>query len=423
MDTIVALSSGRPPAAIAVVRISGPAAKAVAATLAGSLPPARQAAVRTLRQAGAPLDRALVLVFDRPASATGEDLVEFHCHGGRAVVDAVEAAVLTRPDVRRALPGEFTRRALIHGRIDLAEAEGLADLLAAETETQRRAAWQGAGGAIGRQVRDWMMRLSELAADIEVRIDYDDEGDTPTVAPDIGTPLRALSDEMRNVVAAPPIERVRDGISVVIAGPPNAGKSTLINALAERDVAIISPVSGTTRDRLEAPVQREGVAYLLTDTAGLTDTVDPVEAQGIALSREALERADIVLWLSADAPPPHPHLLTVHAKADLPERSRPPAGALAIAAVTGRGVTELWNAIACEARALLPQDDALVITRRQRDLLASVDHELSQAGEAIDWLLLAEHVRAARHLLATLLGVNATETMLDTLFSRFCLGK
>jgi len=252
MKTIVAVSSGRPPAAIAVIRLSGGDALAAARTIAGTLPEPRQAKVRRLRDGdGATLDRALVLVFPGPQSATGEDLVEFHCHGGRAVVDAVERALLAHPGVRRAEPGEFTRRALIHGRIDLAEAQGLADLLTAETERQRIAAIGAAEGRISAAVRGWMDRLSGLAARIEAMLDFSDEDDVGEEDLNrVHQDIVALVDDMTIVVSAPPVERLRDGLRVVLAGPPNAGKSTLINLLCEREVAIVTPIAGTTRDRI-----------------------------------------------------------------------------------------------------------------------------------------------------------------------------
>lgn len=417
-DTIVALSSGAPPAAIAVVRVSGPAAFTAVQELAGTLPPPRRAGLRTLRQGDEVIDRALVLVFPGPASATGEDLVELHCHGGRAVVGAVEAALLIAPGVRRAAPGEFTRRALASGRIDLAEAEGLADLLAAETQAQRRAAWAGAGGRLSTLVQDWMARLAVITAELELAIDHDeDAGDAEAFR----TALLALATEWQTALAAPPVERLRDGIRVVLAGPPNAGKSTLINALAERDVAIVSPVAGTTRDRLEAPVARSGVAYLLVDTAGLTATVDPVEAIGVARANEAVQAADLVLWLG-DGPEP-PGAIRVHAKADLSDRRPSSAASVAVSARTGDGIGALWECIAGRAAALLPRDDTISLNGRQRGLLAEAADELAAVTRERDLLIVAEQGRRARSLLGSLLGLDATEAMLDALFGRFCLGK
>lgn len=418
MKTIVAVSSGRPPAAIAVIRLSGGDALAAARTIAGTLPEPRQAKVRRLRDGdGATLDRALVLVFPGPQSATGEDLVEFHCHGGRAVVDAVERALLAHPGVRRAEPGEFTRRALIHGRIDLAEAQGLADLLTAETERQRIAAIGAAEGRISAAVRGWMDRLSGLAARIEAMLDFSDEDDVGEEDLNrVHQDIVALVDDMTIVVSAPPVERLRDGLRVVLAGPPNAGKSTLINLLCEREVAIVTPIAGTTRDRIEAPVTRHGIPFVLTDTAGLTVTEDAVERIGVARAEEAIAGADILLWLD-DAPPPR-EAIWLLAKAD--ERSGRD-GRLPIARDDAASIETLWGRIVESAVALLPREDELSFDRSQRD--AAVAAIAALEGRADDALVLAEQLRVAAKALATILGVDATEAMLDALFGKFCIGK
>ncbi|RIA44400.1 tRNA modification GTPase trmE [Hephaestia caeni] len=422
-DTIVALSSGAPPAAIGIIRLSGPDAFAVAAVVAGPLPAPREAALRALRgDDGALLDRALVLVFAGPATATGEDLVEFHCHGGRAVVAAVEEALLRHPGVRRAEPGEFTRRALAAGRIDLAQAEGLGDLLMAETETQRRAAIASAEGAIGRAVGAWTQRLVILSAQVEAALDFADEDDVAVDLASVTAGVGALAGEMAAFLDAPTIERLRDGIRVVLAGAPNAGKSTLLNALAERDAAIVSPISGTTRDRIDIPVARDGIAYLLTDTAGLRDASDdPIEAIGIDRAREAIGAADIVLWLD-DAPPPA-GAVSIYARADLPGRSAAPEGRLAVSALTGEGIAALWRALAVRAGRLLPRLDQPVLNLRQRDLCRQAHGELAAITTDSDPLMVAEHLRRARTALDRITGAAGTEAMLDALFSRFCIGK
>ncbi len=419
-DTIVALSSGRPPAAIGVIRVNGPMALAAVERLAGALPPARRAALRVLRAPdGTMLDRALVLVFPGPASATGEDLVELHCHGGRAVVAAVETA-LVEGGIRAALPGEFTRRALVNGRIDLAEAEGLADLLAAETEAQRRAAIASAEGQVGRAVRGWLATLTSLAARVEAAIDYDDEDETRG-AGEVREEVAALARELGAVLAVPPVERLRDGVRVVIAGPPNSGKSTLINALAAREVAIVSPIAGTTRDRIDAAVQRDGLPFLLSDTAGLAETSDIIEAIGVERARQAVATAEVLLWLGDDAPPVD-GALWVHARSDMPGRETAPVATLAVSALTGTGVHALWDEVARRARALLPGEDQLAINARQRGLVGEAYRALDGA-DSEDPLLVAEQLRVAHRSLAAIVGVNATEAMLDALFSRFCLGK
>lgn len=426
MDTIFAVSSGAPPAAIAILRVSGPAARDAVRRLAGTLPAARQAKLRALRDDGGHLiDRALILVFPGPDSATGEDLVELHVHGGRAIVRAVEAALAASPGLRRAEPGEFTRRALANGRIDLTEAEGLGDLLAAETEGQRRAALAVAEGAVRRLAEGWTDRLVALAAQVEAQLDFAEEDEVELSAPAAFVrEALVLSEEIAAVLATPPVERLRDGLRVVIAGPPNSGKSTLLNALAGRDAAIVSPISGTTRDRIEAPVIRDGIAYVLTDTAGLLDrTDDPIERIGIARAEEAMRDADLVLWLG-DEQPPSPSMIHVHARADILAReARPATAAVAISAVTGVGIGDLWTLLHRRAAVLLPPADAVAVNRRQRDLLADCAANIRAAAGQGDLILFAEDLRLAMRALDQLVGRSDVEAMLDALFTRFCLGK
>ena len=423
MDTIVALSSGRPPAAIAVIRISGPAAFDVAAGLAGPLPTPRHASLRALRtEDGSLLDRALVVVFPGPASATGEDIVELHCHGGRTVVTAIEAALTERPGVRSALPGEFTRRAVMNGRLDLAQAGGLADLLDAETEAQRRAAMAASEGDVSRAIRGWLTRVAAIAAQVEASLDFAEEGDVETEADLFGrarAEAATLRDEIVAILASPPVERLRDGVRVVIAGPPNSGKSTLLNLMAEREAAIVSPYSGTTRDRVEVPMQRDGVAYVLTDTAGLTDAADPVERMGVSLAERAIDEADVLVWLG-DAAPPRP-ALWVHSRADLPGREGLPAGrALAVRQDRRATITALWAAVGDQAAMLLPTLDQLPLKRAQRDACSNAVVALALSPNV---LVAAEQLRTAGGSLGSILGIDATEAMLDSLFSRFCIGK
>lgn len=428
MTTIVAVSSGRPPAAIAILRVSGPRALAAVTALVGTLPAPRQAKVRAIRSAtGALLDRALVLVFPGPASATGEDLVELHCHGGRAVIDAVERAVLAHPDVRRAEPGEFTRRALIHGRIDLAEAQGLADLLVADTERQRIAAIATAEGRVSSAVRGWMADLAMLAARVEAMLDFSDEDDVGDdgVSDDAVAAIRramaSLADRIDAVLAVPPVERLRDGIRVVLAGRPNSGKSTLINALAERDVAIVTPVAGTTRDRIEAPVTRSGIPFVLTDTAGLTETDDMVEQIGVGRARDAIATADILLWLD-DETPPRPDALWIYPRADAPGRSAASDDRrIGIARSDPSSINRLWSIITDRAQSLIPREDDITLDRRQRD--ACVDALYALTDPPVDPLVIGEELRRASGRLAAILGVDATEAMLDSLFGQFCIGK
>ena len=425
-ETIVALSSGRLPAAIAVLRISGPDALAAVTSVAGALPTPRHASLRALRDAdGELLDRALVLVFPGDRSATGEDLVELHCHGGRAVVAAVEQALLACDGVRPADPGEFTRRALLNGRIDLTQAQGLSDLLAAETETERRLAIRNAEGAVRRLIEGWMTRLTAMAAQIEASIDFAEEGDVVAEADSLATVDRArqvLVEEIGDVLAAPPIERWRDGWRIVIAGPPNAGKSTLINLLSQRNVAIVSAISGTTRDRIDAPVQRNGIGYVLTDTAGLRDeTDDPIERAGIGRARDAIGSADCVVWLGDNAPDNDTGAIWVHARSDLPDRKHPPAGTeLSIRRDDRDSVERLWTLIETRiVRGVSLGQPAL--PRGDRAACFDVAQQLS--CRFTDQVLAAEAIRGARVGLGRVLGIDATENLLDQVFATFCLGK
>lgn len=425
-DTIFAVSSGAPPAAIAVLRISGTDAKAAASALAGKLPEPRRAAVRRLRDPanGSVLDSALVLVFDGPATATGEDLVELHLHGGRAVVAAVEYALSAITGLRRAEAGEFTRRALTAGRIDLTQAEGLGDLLSAETEAQRRAAINAAEGGIRRRIEDWATQLLMVSARLEAELDFSDEDDVgPLTMEAIKGDMTAIAIDMRSVLDQPPVERIKDGISVVLAGPPNSGKSTLLNAMAARDVAIVSPIAGTTRDRIDVTVSRNGTAYRLTDTAGLAlATDDPIEAIGIERARRAMDTADILVWLGDD--PPVEGAIWIHARADQPGRARIPDGcALAVSANDGRGMSELWSLIESRLGTLLPDVDGVTMNVRQRGLLANAYRHVTLSLQSDDILISAEGVRAALAELDRITGTSDTEAMLDALFGKFCIGK
>lgn len=421
-DTIYALSSGAPPAAIAVVRVSGRGAQAAATALAGRLPLPRRASVRTLRDRnGAALDRALVLLFPGPDSATGEDLVELHLHGGRAVVAAVAAALADQPGLRQARPGEFTRRALTNGRIDLNQAEGLADLLEAETEDQRRAALAASDGALGTVLARWMRELSEAAARIEAAIDYDEEVDVGADDNDMWrTTIANTRDEMVALLAQPSVERLRDGLLVVLTGPPNAGKSSLFNALLGRDAAIVTPIAGTTRDVIEAQVVRAGIPYRLCDTAGLTDeTSDVVEQIGVDRARALSARADVILWLG-DAEAAPATAVRVAAKADVAVNG---VGDISVSTRWSDSIEQLWELLAGRARELLTFTSEVAIREAQRAVVKDIVDMLDAASLETDALIAAEEMRVARRLLGSLVGQDATEAMLDALFGRFCLGK
>jgi tRNA modification GTPase len=344
-DTIFALSSGRPPAAISVIRISGPKAHEAGERIAGSLPEARTAAVRELRHptSGDLLDEALILRFDGPASSTGEDSVEFQCHGGRAVVDSLLSALEGLDGLRLAEPGEFTRRSFENGRIDLTEAEGLADLIEAETESQRKAALAIAEGGLSKQIERWRERLLALSARAERAIDYVEEdhaGGDLHLSSDCG----ALAAELAEWLSRPRIEPLMDGVKVVIAGPPNAGKSSLLNAIAGQERAIVTDIPGTTRDHIEVPLALAGIPIVLTDTAGLRESDDRVEVVGVARAEALVEAADVLVWLGAvDEAPSHPRLLMVHPKSDL--GGAIPSDAIAVSSLTGEGLSQLLDTI------------------------------------------------------------------------------
>jgi tRNA modification GTPase len=416
IDTIFALSSGLPPAGIAVVRVSGPRAGAALEVLAGKLPVERVATLCRFRipLSDATIDTGLALWFPGPASVTGEDLAELHLHGGRAVVAAVLEALGSIAGLRVAVAGEFTRRGFENGRIDLAEAEGLADLLAAETEGQRRAALALAEGGLGRKVAEWQAHLLQLSARVEADLDFSDEGDVEA-GPKGHTVdgVRALAAEMAGLLADPPAERLRDGVRVVLAGPPNSGKSSLFNLLIGRDAAIVTDVAGTTRDRIEAPLVMGGVPLVLTDTAGLRgETNDPVETIGMMRTGEALAEADIILWLGEAGEAPDGAVL-IAAKSDL----RVVCAGLQVSSVTGAGLSELRRVIIDAAQALLPHEGALAINARHRVIIADAVTELEAAAQVPDALM------TARLRLDALTGRAGVEDMLDALFGAFCIGK
>jgi tRNA modification GTPase len=423
-DTIFALSSGRPPAAISVIRVSGPGAHQAAERIAGALPAVRNAAVRQLRHpaSGELLDEALVLRFDSPASSTGEDSVEFQCHGGRAVVDALLTALGHVDGLRQAEPGEFTRRAFENGRIDLTEAEGLADLIEAETESQRKAALALAEGGLSKQIAAWQEQLLGLSARAERAIEYDEEDEAPD--PSLPRDCAALASELGQWLERPRAERLKDGVLVVVAGPPNAGKSSLINAIVGEERAIVSDVPGTTRDQIEVPLSLSGVSLRLTDTAGLRNTDDAVEAIGVERAERLVEAADVLVWLGrASDVPPHRRTIEIHAKADLPERGRAPEGSLAVSAKTGEGLADLMRAIESEARAVLPGEAAIALNRRHALHVKGAADALVSAAEADDLVIIAEHLRIARWAFDRMTGRAGVEDVLDALFGRFCLGK
>jgi tRNA modification GTPase len=435
-QTIFALSSGRPPSAIAIVRVSGPAAGAALELLAGKIPTPRIATRALLRDAGGqPIDDAVVLWFPGPASATGEDIAEFHVHGGRAVLASLFASLSGIANVRAAEPGEFTRRAFENGKLDLTEAEGLDDLIHADTDRQRRQALRQLKGLLGDKARDWRAQIIEASALIEVGIDFSDEGDVPAelIAPALAK-IKTLLDEITEVLAAQGrTERLRDGLVVAIAGPPNVGKSTLMNQLARREVAIVSPHAGTTRDIIEVQLDLGGYPVTVIDTAGIRETDDPVEQEGVRRAQARAAEADLVLWFTdADGakPPAQNDAPTwiVRNKIDLDSTStsRRDESRFAISASRGDGLAELIAALVRYAQEFFGSAEAGLIGRqRQRDLLQQAAASLQRSIEVIGGgeELAAEDLRSAAYALGRLLGQVDVEDILDVIFREFCIGK
>lgn len=427
-DTIFALSSGAPPAAIAIIRISGAAAFSAVRALTGRVPEPRRASLVELKhpESGDVLDHALVLTFPGPQSASGEDLAELHLHGGRAVVRAIEAVLAGLPGLRRAEPGEFTRRAFLNGRIDLNEAEGLADLLSAETEWQRRAASAMIGGAFSTAVEAWRQEVLRLSAMTEAELDFSDEGDVDSQDNiKISNACVGLHDAIVELLDAPAAEKLREGLHIVLGGPPNSGKSTLLNALVAREAAIVSDIAGTTRDMIEVPVALEGIPFVFTDTAGLRGTTeDSIEAMGMERSRIAMASADMILWLGDEGQgPEHPQLIEIDAKCDETMHAGKRAAAFRVSALSGEGMSGLVRHIISIAKTLLPPPDRFAINLRQRALMADCAQALKEASNSPDLLIVAEYLRQARLSLDALTGRAHTEDMLDMLFGRFCIGK
>ncbi|KFI28931.1 tRNA uridine-5-carboxymethylaminomethyl(34) synthesis GTPase MnmE [Paenirhodobacter enshiensis] len=427
MDTIYAQASARGKAGVAIIRISGPLSWSVTEVLAGSLPPARVAGLRRLRLNGDFLDEALVLCFEAEASFTGERVTELHLHGSIATVSAVLRALSGFDGLRLAEPGEFTRRALENGQLDLTQVEGLSDLIEAETEAQRRQALTVLSGAIGQKVDGWRRNLIRACALIEATIDFADEDVPVDVSPEVLELINRVCGELRHELdGVGAAERVREGYEVAIIGRPNSGKSTLLNRLAGREAAITSDVAGTTRDVIEVRMDIDGLAVTFLDTAGLRETPDRVEAIGVARAIERAERADLRLFLLDDEEvgliSPRAEDLVVQGKADL----RSQCG-LAVSGLTGAGVGELLAEI---SERLSRKAAAAGTMTRERHRIA-----MSRAVEALEMArdevmlrpehaeIAAEALRDAARALDTLVGRIDVETLLDEIFSSFCIGK
>jgi tRNA modification GTPase len=444
-STIFALSSGRPPAAIAVVRVSGPHAGVALEKLIGRLPEPRKATLARVRDpaSGEVIDEALALWFPAPRSETGEDVAELQLHGGQAVIAGVLDALAMIEGCRPAEAGEFTRRAFENGRLDLTAVEGLADLIAAETQAQRRLAFRQLKGLIGDRAEGWRRRLIEALALVEARIDFSDEADVPEDL--LGPALHAaqqLRDEIAGVLAdGRRGERLRDGLVVAIAGPPNAGKSTLLNRLARREAAIVSPYAGTTRDVIEVHLDLDGYPVTLLDTAGIRDSAEPVEQEGVRRARERAAAADLVLWVidgsatGGAANGRHEGLANtevwlIQNKADLAAEmacNNEYEFSLTISALTGVRMDALEAALSAYAKDYFAATESAVITRARHrraleETVAALDRAVARDhpnGEE----LIAEELRSAATTLGRLTGRVDVEDILDVIFRDFCIGK
>ncbi len=427
-DTIFALASGSTRAAIAVMRLSGPDARAAVTALCGGAPPApRHASLRRLRgKTGVTLDHGLVLWLPGPGSYTGEDSAELHLHGGRAVIEGV-AEALTAAGLRPAEPGEFTRRAFLNGRMDLVEAEAVHDLIAAETESQRRQALRQMEGGLGALYRDWADHLRGILAYQEALIDFPDEDLPPDVEQELLAKLRHVRADIRaHLDDAGRGEKLREGLFFAITGAPNVGKSSLINALAERDVAIVSPLPGTTRDAVETRVALGGVPVTLVDTAGLRETSDWVEAEGVRRALARAQDADLVITVveagSAQQQTARPNQLLIANKVDLGLTG--PEGALPVSVKTGAGMDVLRRRLGQAARALTETQGPPPLTRaRHRAALQSAAAHLDAAEWADLPELRGEDLRLAVREIGRITGHVGVEDILDTVFSQFCIGK
>ncbi len=424
-DTIYALSSGMAPSAIAIIRISGSGAFAAVQRLCGTLPKPRQASLRRIKtHDGAILDEALILLFPGPNSATGEDLAELHLHGGRAVVRAVETELDIMDGLRRAEAGEYTRRAFENGRMDLNQADGLSDLLFAETERQRKAALSMMSGGFGNKIAQWQDSILHISALIESELDFSDEDDVDSGnLVNVRQSAHNLHNDIKSLLHNPPAEALRDGLKVVLGGPPNCGKSTLLNRLVGRDAAIVSDIAGTTRDIIEIAISLNGIAFIFLDTAGLREGQDDIEKIGIERAQQAYQAADIILWLGDDAPQDvePQRLIMLTPKCDINkamDESR-----IKVSAKTGEGMDLLRDTLVDLAHDMIPPEDSIALNKRQREQLQLVVKALQDMNQCDDWLILGEYARLARAAIDRLTGRAHTEELLDTIFGQFCIGK
>jgi tRNA modification GTPase len=450
--TIFALSSGRPPAAIAVVRISGPSAGVALQALIGRVPEPRKAALARVRDpaSGEVIDEALALWFPGPHSETGEDVAELQLHGGQAVIAGLFAALGRIDGCRPAEAGEFTRRAFGNGKLDLTEVEGLADLIAAETRAQRRLAFRQLKGLIGDRAEEWRRELIEALALVEARIDFSDEADVPEnlVEPALFAAQQLRSKIVACLVGSGRSERLREGLVVAIAGPPNAGKSTLLNRIAKREAAIVSPIPGTTRDVIEVHLDLDGYPLTLLDTAGIRESTDPVEQEGVSRARSRAAGADLVLWVidasAAEAAaervgqwPMSTEVWLLSNKIDLVGKDLRTSGSFlakdginrsfTMSARSGAGVDSLVGALSDFARSYFGATESAIVTRARHrkafeETIAALDRALSHQASGQEELI-AEDLRSAAIVLGRLTGQVDVEDILDVIFRDFCIGK
>jgi tRNA modification GTPase len=430
-DTIFALASGVGRSAVAIIRLSGPQVKTCLTGLIGMVPPPRSAVLKQLRSDDGPIDQALVLYFPGPHSFTGEDIAEFQVHGSPAVVSCLLSALSRLPDCRLAEAGEFSRRALSNGKMDLAHIEGLIDLIDSETQMQRKQALRQMQGYLSDTIAAWRRSLLQVMALVESQIDFSDEEDVSSVdLQQIVTRIQDLIASLQQALAQSDQGiRLREGLVIIVAGPPNAGKSSLVNYLAKKDVAIVSPIAGTTRDLIEVPLQLDGFPLTLIDTAGLRESHDPIEQEGVKRALSRAQQADLGLWLTApdqhEDPPAGPDWILVRTKADLLPYADPDH--LSLSLHTGVGLDDLLQRLKAEAARRFGSGDALVTRERQRQ---AIDAAVLSLFRALDRLkdgssleLAAEDLRLAGRCLGSVIGVVGVEAMLDSLFAEFCIGK